>query len=68
MYGLGLEHKRAITSDKQQEMMVHSLASTSYLKIDKKNYILFEFSNAQNKVISIMQQHTRKSVKSGEET
>lgn len=61
MYGLGETHKKAIASDKQQEMMVHSLASTSYLKIDRKNYILFEFSNPDNKVISILQQFTRKS-------
>ena len=55
IYGLGSYNRRPVKADKAQMMMVHCLDSTSYLKIDRMNYILFEFSNEQNKVISIMQ-------------
>jgi len=48
-------------------MMVHSLESTNYLKVDAKNFILFEFATDQ-KVISIVQQFTKTSTKTGDET
>ena len=34
--------------------MIHSMESMNYLKIDKTNFILYEFANEQ-KIISIMQ-------------
>jgi len=55
VYSLGTQMKRVIKSDPNQEKMLHSLESTSYLKIDRKNLIVFDFSGEQ-KVISIMQQ------------
>ena len=61
VFGLGSYDKRAITSDKKQELMLHCLDSTSYLKVDVKNYILFEFANVNNRTISIMQQFTKES-------
>jgi hypothetical protein len=47
--------------------MVHSLGSTNYLKVDQRNFILFEFAT-DIKVISIMQQYTTENAKTGEET
>lgn len=46
--------------------MIHSLGSANYLKVDRKNFILFEFATDIN-VISIMQQYTTNK-NDGEET
>ena len=61
VFGLGSYDKRAIVADKKQELMLHCLDSTSYLKVDVKNLVLFEFANNSRRVISIMQQFTRSS-------
>jgi uncharacterized protein YrzB (UPF0473 family) len=58
--------KRSISDEKGQEKMIHSLGSANYLKVDKKNFILFEFATDIN-VVSIMQQYSTTS-KDGEET
>lgn len=67
VYSLGSRSKQSITADNGQEKMVHSLDSVSYLKIHPKNFVLFEFATDQ-RVISIMQQFTKKNSKFGDET
>jgi hypothetical protein len=47
--------------------MIHPLESTNYLKVDKDNFIHFDFSG-DRKVINITQQYIKKSSKTGEET
>lgn len=59
--------RRSIMDKKSQEKMIHSMGSANYLKVDKNNFILFEFA-ADHKMISIMQQYTTKDDKYGEET
>lgn len=67
VYSLGSRSKQSITADNGQEKMVHSLDSVSYLKIHPKNFVLFDFATDQ-RVISIMQQFTKKNSKFGDET
>lgn len=50
---LGTKPKKSVKSENGQDMMVHSLESTNYLKVDAKNFILFEFATDM-KVISIV--------------
>ena len=38
--------------------MLHSLESVNYLKIDKKNFVVFDFST-EKKLIKIEQQYTK---------
>ena len=47
--------------------MLHCIESANYLKIDAKNFIFFEFAQ-EKRVINIMQQYTRESSKTGDET
>lgn len=53
VYGLGNEDKRIIKSETHQELMLHSFDSVSYLKLDKKNYITFDFSDQDKRYIVI---------------
>jgi hypothetical protein len=46
--------------------MIHPLESTNYLKVEKDNYIQFEFAG-EKKIIKILQQFNKNS-KGGEET
>ena len=48
-------------------MIVHSLESVQYLKIDNDNFVLFECAD-QGRVISIVQEYSRRDAESGEET
>lgn len=64
---LGTNQKKCVKAESGQEMMIHSLESTNYLKVDPKNFILLEFATEQ-KVISIVQQFTKTSSKTGDET
>ena len=59
--------KKCVKDVTGQEKMIHSLGSTNYLKVEKQNFILFEFAT-DIKVISIMHQYTTEDAKSGEET
>ena len=36
--------------------MVHSLESVNFLKVEPRNFILFEFADTANKIISIYQE------------
>ena len=47
---LGGQQKRVITSGASGDYVCHSLESTMYLKVDRKNFILFEF-DGDNKII-----------------
>jgi hypothetical protein len=47
--------------------MIHPLESSSYLKVEKDNYVQFDFSS-DRKVIHILQQFNKKNSKTGEET
>jgi len=50
---LGSSLKRSIKDSSGQEKMIHPLESTNYLKVDKDNFIQFDFSG-QKKVINIL--------------
>jgi hypothetical protein len=67
LMSLGTNQKKCVKAESGQEMMIHSLESTNYLKVDPKNFILLEFATEQ-KVISIVQQFTKTSSKTGDET
>ena len=41
---MGSIHTRTLTADNGCEHMLHSLESANYLKVDKKNFIRFEFA------------------------
>jgi hypothetical protein len=47
--------------------MIHPLESANYLKVDRDNFIQFEFAG-QKKVINIIQQYSKKNSKTGDET
>jgi hypothetical protein len=64
---LGSDGKRIVKSQDGQEKMIHPLESTNYLKVEKDNYIQFDFSG-EKKLIHITQQFNKKSSKTGEET
>lgn len=53
LLSLGTNQKKCVKAENGQEMMIHSLESTNYLKIDQKNFILLEFATEQ-KVISVV--------------
>ena len=55
---LGGQQKRLISSGNAKDYVCHSLETVNYLKVDPKNFILFEF-DGDNKIISIVQQHTK---------
>jgi hypothetical protein len=63
---LGSEGKRSIKAHNGQEKMIHPLESTNYLKVEKDNYIQFDFAG-ERKIIKVLQQFD-KSGKSGQET
>ena len=50
---IGNHAKKSVKADNGQDKMIHSLDSMNYLKIDAKNFILYEFAN-DHKIISIM--------------
>lgn len=64
---LGSEGKRSVKAQNGQDKMIHPLESTNYLKVEKDNYITFEFSGKQ-KIVHVVQQFNKKNMKSGEET
>jgi len=64
---LNANDRRAVTACNGQEQMIHSLASTNYLKIETSNFILFEFAT-DNKVVSIMHEYSTEDATTGEET
>ena len=64
---MGSEGKRIILGSNGQEKMIHPLESTNYLKVERDNYIRFEFSG-EKKVIHVLQQFAKKNSKTGEET
>ena len=47
--------KQSFNADADDDYMCHSLESTNFLKMDKNNFITFEF-DGDKKVISIVQQ------------
>ena len=47
--------------------MIHPLESANYLKVDRDNFIQFEFAG-QKKVINIIQQYSKQNSKTGDET
>lgn len=51
---LGRHPKRRLVSASKENLMIHSLESVNYLKIDVNNSLVFEFSGEQ-KVISVNQ-------------
>jgi len=64
---LGTSPKKIVKADCGQDKMIHSLDSMNFLKIDNKNFILFEFAK-DKKIINIMHQFTKQNSKSGDET
>jgi len=55
----GSHHTRNLVSDRGEEYMLHSLESSNYLKIDRSNFIKFQFAN-EEKVLSIISQYQTK--------
>ena len=49
-------------------LMVHSLESVNFIKVEPRNFILFEFSDTSNKIISIYQEFTKSANSENEET
>lgn len=47
--------KRYIKSADGQEKMIHSIESVNYLKVDKDNFIYFDFSG-EKKIVNVVQQ------------
>lgn len=50
--------KRTIDGGSENDFMCHALESVSYLKVDKRNFIQYEF-DGDNKIISIMNQYKK---------
>ena len=50
---LGGQQNRLISTGNGRDYVCHSLETANYLKVDRKNFILFEF-DGDNKIISIV--------------
>ena len=61
---LSFEDKRAIDGGKSDDYICHALSSVDYLKIDKRNFINFDFSG-EKKTIQIFHQYKSINVKTG---
>ena len=48
--------------------MAHSLESVNFLKVEPRNFLLFEFADASNKIISIYHEFCKKPGQEDEET
>lgn len=64
---MGAIDKKEVVNHSGQEMMVHALESVNYLKVDRKNFILFKCAEDE-KVIEIQQEFEKQDKVSGEET
>ena len=62
---LGTTPQRNLKNDQNEDMILHSLESVNYLKVDPRNFIVFEFST-EDKEISVIQQFQKKNPKTGE--
>ena len=58
--------KRLIDGGANDDFICHALESVSYLKVDKRNFIQFEF-DGDNKIISIVNQYQKKNRETGDE-
>lgn len=63
---LGQTAKRKIFDNEGQTKMIHSLDSLSFLKVDQTNLMNFKCQEYSNRVVSIEQEHTSGSTKSGD--
>ena len=52
---LGAIEKKEVVNQSGQEMLIHSLESVNYLKVDRKNFVLFKCAE-EEKVIEIQQE------------
>ena len=50
---MGSDEQRIVQDSKNVDRMIHSLESCNFLKVDKNNYLVFECSKANNRIISI---------------
>ena len=55
---LGQSEKRVVTDMQGNNRQIHSLQSVSFLKVEQKNFILFECAD-ENKIISIYHEFTK---------
>ena len=56
-----------IKDSKKMDLMIHSLESCNFMKNDQSNYLLFECSKPDYKIITIQQEYVKGTVKTGEE-
>lgn len=58
----GHTDKRAIKDSSGNDAIIHSLESFDYLKVESKNFMLFQCTNPQDRIISVQQEYISENV------
>lgn len=55
---LGTQHKRVLIDSNNREVLLHSLESYNFLKVDPCNYLKFNCLNEDEQSIQVMQEYS----------